>query len=347
MKNTFSPGSVIFLILVLMGVAANTVHSNPLLFLAGVLFCPLLWNLAAPWFVLRKVKVKRNIPEFAFAKEEVPCEVELISRSGAGFSCCSVDPFPGIRVIYRLLKVREFRSQKSETCRLLHYSLEFRQRGVYELSEFQMSCSYPFGMFSFVRRFRENDVTAAERQKITVFPERVNVDELWEQLTSPAFISGNRNGEGEFAGLKVWTEGDVLRDIHWRASARHGKLLTAKYETVKSLSVFVIVDLTDTDCRNAEKNVSLAGSIVHELCDRFVPQTLGAPAVIWVRLITRDGIELIKSEESGDFCLHVLKKLAEAEPRDPSLGKVSSEDIAEQFREEYPGGSVFLIGSES
>lgn len=345
MKSSLSPGSVIFLILVLTCAVANTVHSNPLLFLAGTLFCPLLWNFAAPWFVLRKTSVMRRLPEFTFAKEETPCEIELISRSRVGLACCVADPFPGTAVIFRLLKVHEFRLKKRELCRSLHYSLEFRRRGVYELSEFDLSCSYPFGLFSFVRRFGADENTL-ERKTITVFPERIDVQEFWDRLAALSSASGNRySGEG-WAGLKVWMEGEGFRRIHWRASVRHGMLLSRKNEAAIPLAALVIMDLTDTDCRNAEKSISLTGTVVYELCNRFAPQTFGAPVVIWVRIIAGDGIELIKSEETEDFCRTVLEKLATASQRDPSLAKVGSDDVIEQFRERYSGAVIFQIGAE-
>lgn len=342
MKNSFSPGSVIFLILVLMCAVANTVHSNPLLFLAGVLFCPLLWNFAAPWFVLRRATVRRELPEFAFAREQISCEIELISRSGVGLACCVVDPFPGTSVIFRLLKVHEFRLNSRELCRLLHYSLEFRRRGVYELSEFHLSCGYPFGLFSFTRRFRVDGTGGLERRKITVFPERIDVQDFWNQALASS-SGGWRTCEG-WTGLKVWQEGEGLRRIHWRASARHGELLSLERDAARALAALAIVDLTDTDCRNVEKSVSIAGSIICELCNRFAPQTLGASVVIWLRIISGDGIELMKSDETEDFCRTALERLAVATQRDPSLPRVSSEETIEQFRERYSGSTIFQIG---
>lgn len=338
MKTAFSPGSILFLLLVLMCAAANATHSNPLLLLAGIFCLPLLGNFVIPWFHLRKIDVWKSVPTAAFAQEEIPCEIELISHARCGLSCTAVHPFPKVRTLFRLERVQEFAPQKRETHRVLSYSLKFHSRGIYDVSRLQISSSYPFGFFTWVKTF-QTDVPP-----VTIFPARVETRDFWNQLEFPASPSGLRTAEGDFAGLRLWTEGDSLRKIHWRASARHGQLLVSKTDVPQPLSVFLIADLTDSDSRNAERRISQTASLVYEMCRNLTPFTLGASAAIWLKIVEKNQILLLKSGETDDFCQQALTILAQVQRRDPTLPRVDSSADVCAFQNEFPAPNVLWIG---
>lgn len=341
MKTTFSPGSVILLILILMCVAANAIHSNPLLFLSGLFFAPLIWNFLAPFLILRRLKIGKRFPECAFAKEEIPCEVEVISRSRSRFSCVSVLPFGQIPAFFRLEKVHEFQPKAGESRRVMNYSLEFFARGSFSLRETYVSCSYPFGFFTWSKSF------SAETSPILIFPERVETDTFWSQLERPLNSERSWQMDGDFSGLRVWMPSDSPRQIHWRASARHRQFLAAKVDSPQPISVFLIADFSDTDSRNAEKNIALTASLVQDVCQDFAPAALGAPVTLWLKIIGQDQIEVLKSEECEDFCLAALTKLALVKCRDTSLPEVDSSREIEEFCERFPMPNVFWIGREA
>lgn len=340
MKIRFFPGSVFFLLLLLTCAAANSIHSNPLLLLAGILFGPLLWNFLIPFPILRRMEVKRNLPECVFAREDFPCEIELVSHSRSGFSCTSIHPFPDIPLLFHLEKVQEFTPRKNETHRLLNYTLEIRSRGIFEPKNVQISCSYPFGLFSWSRTFQTSSVS------LTVFPERIDTKAFWEQAVMPNAAEGIRSIDGDFAGLRLWTEGEPLRRIHWRASARHGQLLAAKQDGPQPLSVFLIADLTDPNRRNAEKSISLTASLIWDLCRDLAPFTFGAETAIWLMLVDGEKNELLKSEETEDFCRLALEKLARFQPREGNLPKTDPSSEIEEFRQTHPSPNILWIGQD-
>ncbi len=342
MKTVFSPGSVLFLLLIILCAVGNTVHSNPLLFLVGIFFAVLLWNFVAAWRQVRKITFVRDVPKTGFAREEIPCEIELVSRSRHGFSCTAILPFFRVPVLFRLEKVQEFTPRKRETHRVLAYTLEFQRRGKYDLSALQISSGYPFGLFMWARTLRP---TGEGRQEITIFPPRRDTSGVWSQLNRPAHAkSAQQTADGDFSGLRLWQEGDALRKIHWRASARHGQLLTARTDMPQPLSVFLIADFTDTDSRRAEEKIALASSLVYDLCHHYAPFTLGAPVTLWVKIIARDVVETLKSEEIDDFCTAVLTLLAQIQRRDPTLPKIDSTQEIATFREFCPGGNLLWVG---
>ena len=340
MKIRLFPGSVFFLLLLLTCAAANSIHSNPLLLLAGFLFGPLVWNFWIPFPILRRIEVKRSLPDHVFAKEGFPCEIELVSHSRSGFSCTAIQPFPGLPFLFQLEKVQEFTPRKGETHRILNYTLEVQSRGVFEPKNVHLSCSYPVGLFSWTRTFR---VSAAP---LTVFPERVDTNAFWERAVMPNAAEGIRSLDGEFAGLRLWTEGEPLRRIHWRASARHGQLLAAKQDGPQPLSFFLIADLTESDGQNAEKNISLAASLIWDLCRELAPFTFGAETAVWLMLIGDEKAELLKSEETDDFCRTALEKLARVRPRDGKRPAVDPSAALEEFRQTHPSPNILWIGPD-
>jgi uncharacterized protein (DUF58 family) len=46
----------------------------------------------------------------------------------------------------------------------------------------------------------------------------------------------------EFEALRDYLEGDDIRDIHWKASARRGALITRQYRTERSQAVWLLID---------------------------------------------------------------------------------------------------------
>lgn len=338
MKTTFSPGSIVFLVLILMCASANTIHSNMLLLLAGIFFAPVLWNFVAPQCILRRILTVKHIPETGFAGEEIPSEIELVSASNARFSCVAVHPFPGIPAAFHLEKVQEFTPQKGETHRILSYSLEFSHRGIYDLSEIQFSCNYPFGLFNFARTRK-----SAGETTLTIFPALTDTTAFWEQLEFPPQKEGLRTSVGDFAGLRVWTEGDSLRKIHWRASARHGQMMVQKMDAPQPLSVFLIADFTDTDTRNFERNVSLTASLIHDLCENLAPFALGAAVSIRLKIAAQNLEKTFSTDETDDFYRTALTTLSTVQMRDATLPDLDFSSEIEAFRQEFPAPNVLWI----
>lgn len=338
MKTTFSPGSVVFLVLVLMCAAANAIHSNTLLLLAGIFFAPVLWNFFAPRNVLKRIITVKHLPETGFVGEEIPCEIELITTARVRFSCTAVNPFPEIPAAFRLEKVQEFTPKKGETHRALSYTLEFSRRGVYDLSGIQFSCNYPFGLFTFAQSRKASGETS-----LVIFPARVETTAFWEQLEFPPRPEGFRTSDGDFAGIRTWTEGDTLRKIHWRASARHGQMMVQKTEAPQPLSVFLIADFTDTDSRNAERNVSLAASLVHDLYARLAPCALGAEVYIRLKILAQDLELTLATDTTEDFYRTALTALAQVRMRDATLPEVDFSAEIKAFQEDFPAPNVLWI----
>jgi uncharacterized protein (DUF58 family) len=101
--------------------------------------------------------------------------------------------------------------------------------------------------------------------------------------------------EGDFYGVREWRSGDGQRLIHWRSSARLGKLVVRQFERPFNRDVALVLDLwqpephTAEHAANVELAVSFAATVLTDLCRKggsniylgisnSRPECIGGPA---------------------------------------------------------------------
>ncbi|MFW5857245.1 MAG: DUF58 domain-containing protein [Planctomycetota bacterium] len=112
-------------------------------------------------------------------------------------------------------------------------------RGEHELGPLEVLFEDPLGLFRRRRRF-------ACPGALTVLPAWERVDRLPIASRHRSMLVGTdraaSEGEGqEFFGVREYAEGDAWRRIHWRGTARAGRLMVCQYESENrpNLSLFV------------------------------------------------------------------------------------------------------------
>lgn len=84
-------------------------------------------------------------------------------------------------------------------------------------------------------------------------------------------------------GLREYVPGDDLRRVHWKNSARRGKLTVVEYEAAEAHDLAVLLDLTPGahsgrgDESTLEYGVTLAASVAVQALNRGVAAALVAP----------------------------------------------------------------------
>lgn len=133
-------------------------------------------------------------------------------------------------------------------------------RGVYRAQRVTVSSTFPFGL---LRR----TVRLAAEPVVHVYPEPT-VEEAGSVRCDDAAAeeaSGHvgPRGRTQPAGLRPRVEGEALRDIHWRASARRGSLVVNEWESDGSEERAVALDRR---CHGAafERRLSAAAGAVTE-----------------------------------------------------------------------------------
>ena len=158
-------------------------------------------------------------------------------------------------------------------------------------------CGFPRGFPSGCSRARSR--WARVRRSSSV-PRLGRLTEGWAGRRLEAFAGVDRRSfrpgpEGDFYGVREWRGGDSGRLIHWRRSARLGKLVVRQFAQPRSRDVAVIVDLwqpespTADQLASVELAVSFAATVLADACRKggssvylamshHAPECLGAPA---------------------------------------------------------------------
>ncbi|MCH8910848.1 MAG: DUF58 domain-containing protein, partial [Chloroflexi bacterium] len=113
-------------------------------------------------------------------------------------------------------------------------------RGVHRLSAVSVEAKGLFGLFRRRRLF-----TAAD--SVLVYPswERISrVGLLESSLGVSEGMSKSRSGS-EIAGTRRYVAGDPYRNIHWRNSARTGRLAVKEFDSWSERSVAIVIDADD------------------------------------------------------------------------------------------------------
>jgi uncharacterized protein (DUF58 family) len=102
------------------------------------------------------------------------------------------------------------------------------KRGECEVGNIELSSPYPFNFFT---RYWPVPFKA----KATVFPAqgKAKIDEARLWVTPEGNEKGNRqklDSESDIVGVRPYVEGDSIRTIHWKSSARTGRLHSRLYD---------------------------------------------------------------------------------------------------------------------
>ena len=252
-------GRYFIFITIAIGLAAINTGNNLLYLLLGWLLSAIIGSGAMSDMSLRGLLVKRKPPPRVFANRPFLMEISVENLKGALSSYSVeiedlVDGKPLDKRCY-FLKVPPGRTQRTS------YRHTFRRRGVQRFDGVRLGSKYPFGLF---RKTRD----VHEPGELLVYPEVFPVALPSPRSRYTGETVNNRIGrQGEFFGLREYRDGDDRRDIHWRSTARAGKLMVREYEQEAQQRATILIDNglpadADDDADEAlEQAISLAASL--------------------------------------------------------------------------------------
>ena len=227
-------GKIIVLLSVGVGFAAINTGNNLLYLLLAWLLSFIIASGVLSELTLRALTVERRPPPRIFAGE--PFLMEVVIKNGkakrASYSI-EVEDLQGKTPIDKrcyFLKIPEAKSQRTS------YRHTFVRRGLYTLTGYRIATKFPFALF---RKSRDVDAPL----DVIVYPARVPVTRPAPKAVTRGETIAERLGRrGEFFGLREGRPGDDVRDVHWRSSARAGRLLVREYEDELARRVAIGVD---------------------------------------------------------------------------------------------------------
>jgi uncharacterized protein (DUF58 family) len=227
-------GRIIVFLSVGVGFAAINTGNNLLYLLLGWLLSFIIASGVLSEMTLRKLVVVRHPPPRIYAAEPFLMEVVIKNAkpNRASYSI-EVEDLEGDKPIDKrcyFLKIPEAKSQRTS------YRHTYVRRGLYTLTGYRLATKFPFALFR-----KSRDVEAP--LELLVYPARVAVPRPPPRAATRGDAIADRLGRrGEFFGLRERRAGDDRRDIHWKSSARTGRLLVREYEDELARRVVILVD---------------------------------------------------------------------------------------------------------
>lgn len=123
----------------------------------------------------------------------------------------------------------------------LSYQTSCYQRGLYTLDNLTIKSAGPFGL---IQRKR----TLPIKQSLLIYPAYYPL-KRFRALERQAFAERQQTKAGtgtEIIALRDYRPGDMVRQIHWRTTARVGQLIVKEMSTDTDLSLTVMLDLSQS-----------------------------------------------------------------------------------------------------
>lgn len=253
-------------ILVAVGVGAAAVNTgNNLLFLVlGLMLSLIIISGVMSESTLRRIKVERHTPPRIHAQIPSLIEVTLhnLKKRLPSYSIELEDLLVGWSTDKRcyFLKVAPQGKQTAA------YRTVIPRRGILKFTGYRVATRFPFALFE---KWRELELPG----EVVVYPELVPVPPVEEtRRDHQGELGHHRPGRGdEVHGLRELRIGDDSRSIHWRTSARRGRLMVREYEEEEARHLCIYLDNARTKHKSddgidpvVERAISIAASLVVE-----------------------------------------------------------------------------------
>lgn len=240
------------------GFAAINTGNNLLFLVLGMLLSLIVVSGVLSEHALRALEVTRDLPRQVHAGRPFLTGIRLHNRKRRlpSFSIQVEDIVEGRPIAKKcyFLKVPAGASQQTS------YRTELARRGAYTYEGLRISTRFPF---SFFLKARQISLPGT----LVVLPRVLPVAEL--PVSARALVGELvqlRRGQGrEFHGLRVMRPEDDARDVHWKRSAREGRLILREY--ARQASRRILVHLNDRVPETLDlQDPSVAGAL-DECCD--------------------------------------------------------------------------------
>lgn len=230
------------------------------------------------WSLKNNIKAVRNISQLKLAckeKAEISFTLKNYSKLPA-FMLYFFDNAPFFYIYGQenkgLIGLRSLEVKK------VSYFVSMQDRGKYQIGPVSIKTSDPLGLFYV-------DIELAANIDVVVRPARIKL--ITE--TVPGFPQGQLKIDNVCyeditmrRSIREYKNGDELKRINWRASARFGNLYTNQYEDSYDAPFFVFLNLAEDDYDlhdlryHSEKAIEIAASIVEKA--RYFRQRVGFAA---------------------------------------------------------------------
>jgi uncharacterized protein (DUF58 family) len=226
---------------------------------------------AISFYVLRHLKIGREIPSDIFAGDDVAIKLTITNDKNtipiAGLVGREIIPMDLKNHVGGLTDAPILPSLPGNSSNGVYWG-RFTQRGNFTLKGISLRSNFPAGLFITKKAFSCTD-------SFVVFPRLLRVKpKFQEYITNLSAYAGLKTqpgqGEEEFKALREYQTGHSLKHIHWRSSAKWNKLMVREYEPPQIEFVYIFLDagVPANDRRKQirfETALSITASLIYHL----------------------------------------------------------------------------------
>ena len=115
-----------------------------------------------------------------------------------------------------------------------------RKRGIYKIGPIKVSSSDTLGLY-------QRDIFQGNTSQITVYP-RLHTISGFDITTDTLYSEGNTTKRAHIltphaSSIRDYEYGDSISRVHWKSSAKHGKLMSREFDIGRSNDIWTVVDL--------------------------------------------------------------------------------------------------------
>lgn len=266
-------GWLYFIIMVTVLVGALLGKHNMLLLVFGLLAGPFVLNGHIALTMLTRNQVLRTLPPRVMQGEWFAVDLTLSNRRWWIGSWMLVVEDHWQRGTDNLFPTIVFTRVGPSQERIGRYQLRLLTRGRHVCGPVRLLTRFPLGLV-------ERSYVMSCPGELLVYPRIGRLTSQWhrEQLNADELVQSTRPRSGafedEFHRLREYRQGDSLRSIHWRTTARRNQLMVRENHQMRDLDLALIVDLwlppspTAKDLANIELALSFAATVSIEHCQR-------------------------------------------------------------------------------
>ena len=221
-------------------------------------------------FSLHGIELRRAPNRDGHCGSLIHLPIELINQSWQWRQAVVIREYLDFAEKYPVYAVAESLAPKEH--RLVRRSIPAARRGFYPLNRIDLLGGDPAGFFCRSRSFRVPG-------EVMIYPQTVRLNRmpLLHRRRGIMSVTGRPLGVSgigqEFFGVREYSSHDEMRFIHWKASARHKKLMVKEFEASSITQVYLLLDAEqryiglDFFENNFEFLISAAASISEYLAD--------------------------------------------------------------------------------
>ena len=304
------------------------------------------WVLMLISFIFLPLNLLLSIPVWIKSQLRMECST-LAAPVSDGFSvalrCDSIFPMcpvslrlrfentlTGVREDYRL-------SLASGETVAVHWT-HHRDCGIIRCSILHSRIFDLVGFFSF-------PIKKPISSEVLLYPNEIPFSEDIQLFASPDFINSNTElrpsptGEKEQLDVRDYRKGDLLRDVHWKLSARSDKLVVREFERL-SFSNIRIALLYSANQEELHLSLGRLAGLCHTMFNQKI-----SPIVFWNNEIAAKETNIVlqqKLDNRNDLLLLLRKILSEHIPGNPQSSLHHLQSSGSLHDE-----TLFLVSSEA